>query len=199
MDESDEWPTRQRSGSVTADNLKAYFIQFNANYFPSWLILATCTFLSPVAPAADLINVNSNSLHSSHAACRASHPAPTLSLNWALPAVCFCLFWAWTYASNPLAPSIHTQSFPLARLHFVWLWGSGITWWVTATLLPTCIRTLISSCCRQRGNDAADLSGDDCLRSCWASTELIAVLFCGISPLKGRRRVRMTQSALRWV
>ncbi len=69
----------------------------------------------------------------------------------------------------------HTHSFPLASIHFVWLWGLGITRWVTATPPPACIHTLISSCHRQRGNDAADLSDDDCLRSRWDSTELIAV------------------------
>ena len=54
--------------------------------------------------------------------------------------------------------------------------------WVTTkpppACLPACIHSLISSCRHQHGNDAADLSGDDCLRSRWDFTELIAAFFC---------------------
>lgn len=96
--------------------------------------------------------------------------------------------WLWIHPCKyiPLALWLHkhTHTFPYS-VHFVWLWGPGITRWVTTMPPPACIHTLISSCHHQRGNDVTDLSDDDCLRSRWDSAELIAVFLVWFQSLRG--------------
>lgn len=62
-----------------------------------------------------------------------------------------------SYVIATLSLPLYTHSFPLASGHFVWLWRSSITRWVTVEPLSARIHTHISSCHGLRGSDAAEL------------------------------------------
>lgn len=154
--ESWKWapPPRQPS-SVTAHALKASFIPSDGNYLCSWLILPSCTLFQSSTPHK----------------CQHSPLKTYIPSSYIILGISFSMLFRFEYF----------QAFFFCFCLDPFLQARAVTWWVSSTppLPPpsACVGTLISSCQRQRGNDAADLSADDCLESHWGSAQLISVWF----------------------